>query len=411
MASSCKLNKKYWFVGFLGMVAIAISSCDSASRDSTLSFAYAPGAKMLGTPDGHIEIMKSGIDYTFGSKLKVCVERTRLSTISDESLLFETKLAHAMWLNAAGYGSDTFDLFAFELADKCHVKDVENMGNVILADFDKAEAGDEYAKVFTEPSMSCRSNVDGEYACEGDGPMVIGWGVSGQGSPVTSSKTSDQWMSVSESAPAVAILSPYIDWLPLTVGIANNAQISPAIRGSLDDRYQQLLESPSPTFKQLTSFAEALTDHKIILASDMVFSEIMEDAAQNLDEFEGKIYRPQLAAFHTLLHEYDSGNLWIEREYSKGLPHGEWRQWFESGKVKSLGQFTNGESDGEFWSWYDNGQLAEYNVIKAGQDITQKTFIKDGAIYNNYVYHNGNRVGVVGGEFCKVNKQPDRSQR
>jgi len=110
-------------------------------------------------------------------------------------------------------------------------------------------------------------------------------------------------------------------------------------------------------------------------------------------------------------HWYDSGNLWIEREYSKGLPHGEWRQWFESGKVKALGYYTNGQSDGEFWSWYDNGQLAEYNVIKAGQDVTQKTFIKDGAIYNNYVYHNGERVGVVGGEFCKVNKQPDRSQR
>ena len=103
-------------------------------------------------------------------------------------------------------------------------------------------------------------------------------------------------------------------------------------------------------------------------------------------------------------HWYGNGSLWAEREYSEGLPHGEWRQWFESGKVKALAHYIKGQPDGEFWSWYENGQLAEYNVFKEGQDVTQKTFIKDGAVYNNYVYHDGQRVGVIGGDFCKVKK-------
>lgn len=104
-------------------------------------------------------------------------------------------------------------------------------------------------------------------------------------------------------------------------------------------------------------------------------------------------------------HWYRNGNLWFEREYARGLPHGEWRQWFADGKIKSLVHYKEGQAEGEIWAWYENGQLAEYSVVHDGQDVTHKSWIPDGTLFANYVYQDGERVGIQGGDFCKVKKK------
>lgn len=98
---------------------------------------------------------------------------------------------------------------------------------------------------------------------------------------------------------------------------------------------------------------------------------------------------------------YDNGALMASRPYKNGLPHGPWKQWYENGKVKSLKNYVNGVVDGETWAWHSNGQIAEFNLYDQDTEIAHKSWISDGIPFYNYVYQDGEKVGMKGGEFCK----------
>lgn len=107
---------------------------------------------------------------------------------------------------------------------------------------------------------------------------------------------------------------------------------------------------------------------------------------------------------NTERHWYEDGTIWIEREYSRGKPHGEWRQWYPSGKVKALTLYNHGETVGEMWAWHESGAVASYARVSGERESAHKAILFDGVVFNNYVIRDEERVGVVGGDFCKVKK-------
>ena len=98
---------------------------------------------------------------------------------------------------------------------------------------------------------------------------------------------------------------------------------------------------------------------------------------------------------------YDNGNLMAVYSYGDGLPDGDWKMWHEDGSVKSLKRYDKGVIDGESWGWHANGQISDYNLYSKGEEITHKSWVFDGKPYYNYVYQNGKKIGLIGGEFCK----------
>lgn len=106
---------------------------------------------------------------------------------------------------------------------------------------------------------------------------------------------------------------------------------------------------------------------------------------------------------------YPTGDLWVEKQYRNGLLQGESRQWYDSGRVKSLGHYDQGQPHGEFWGWHPNGNVSDYNLYDHGREITHKSWISDGKPFYNYVYQDGKKVGVKGGQFCKLRSKRLRS--
>lgn len=98
---------------------------------------------------------------------------------------------------------------------------------------------------------------------------------------------------------------------------------------------------------------------------------------------------------------YPNGQKFEERHYRAGLPHGAWKQWYPNGSVKSLRIYDHGIIDGEVWGWHPNGIVSDYNLYVKGEEITHKSWISDGTPFYNYVYQDGRKVGIRGGDFCK----------
>lgn len=98
---------------------------------------------------------------------------------------------------------------------------------------------------------------------------------------------------------------------------------------------------------------------------------------------------------------YPNGTVMAERPHRAGLPHGQWKMWYEDGSVKSLRNYVDGVIDGEMWGWHDNGQVSDFNVYDKGKEITHKSWVADGTPFYNYVYQDGHKVGMRGGDYCK----------
>lgn len=106
---------------------------------------------------------------------------------------------------------------------------------------------------------------------------------------------------------------------------------------------------------------------------------------------------------------YVEGGLWSEDEYKNGLPDGEWRMWYPDGRVKHLAHYVRGERHGKSYGWHPNGQLSDFNLHVHGQEISHKAWISDGTPFYNYVYQDGIKVGIKGGDFCKLRRPPGNS--
>ena len=103
----------------------------------------------------------------------------------------------------------------------------------------------------------------------------------------------------------------------------------------------------------------------------------------------------------TEIHWYPDGRRWVERSFKEGVADGEWKMWFSDGKVQALSHYSHGEPDGESWAWNQSGIVTKYSLHREGHEIAYKSWTFDGKPFVNYVYQNGEKAGVLGGEFCK----------
>lgn len=105
------------------------------------------------------------------------------------------------------------------------------------------------------------------------------------------------------------------------------------------------------------------------------------------------------------LYWHPNGNRWIERHYSNGVPDGFQYSWYPNSAPNYRKEYDHGTPVGELWSWFETGNIASYVRYENGKSVTYKTWTFDGKPYYNYVWQDGQRVGIVGGDFCKKRKK------
>lgn len=49
---------------------------------------------------------------------------------------------------------------------------------------------------------------------------------------------------------------------------------------------------------------------------------------------------------------YDNGQAQFMQQYLNGIKHGEYKDWFKDGQIRTIGYFNMGMRDGT-WKWYD----------------------------------------------------------
>jgi antitoxin component YwqK of YwqJK toxin-antitoxin module len=102
---------------------------------------------------------------------------------------------------------------------------------------------------------------------------------------------------------------------------------------------------------------------------------------------------------------YPDGQREREQGFRHGLYHGVSQSWHPTGRIKTWRSYVNGLADGEQWAWGPDGQVQEYNLYQLDQELAHKTWTFDGKPFHNYVYQNGEKVGIMGEPFCKRKKQ------
>lgn len=102
---------------------------------------------------------------------------------------------------------------------------------------------------------------------------------------------------------------------------------------------------------------------------------------------------------------HENGVLASDRSYRAGVYNGRSETWYPNGRIKTYREYNEGLAEGEQWSWGEDGQVLEFNLYKNDLEIAHKTWTFDGKPYHNYVYQNGEKVGILGEPFCKRRKR------
>ncbi len=99
---------------------------------------------------------------------------------------------------------------------------------------------------------------------------------------------------------------------------------------------------------------------------------------------------------------YPNGEKWEEIEYSNGMINGHHRIWYSNSMPKFFKNYSMGVPHGEFWGWHQNGNVSDYYYFENGQELIYKSFISDKKPFYNYVIKGTERIGINGGDFCKT---------
>ena len=99
--------------------------------------------------------------------------------------------------------------------------------------------------------------------------------------------------------------------------------------------------------------------------------------------------------------ELNDGTLLAERRYIGGVKHGIHRTWFPDGTPSTRAEYHLGRYIGSAWSWHDNGRVSDFTRYDAeGQVVATKRWRPTGEIYMNFVFHNGEAIGMPGSKVC-----------
>lgn len=98
---------------------------------------------------------------------------------------------------------------------------------------------------------------------------------------------------------------------------------------------------------------------------------------------------------------FPSGKLSSQRFFDKGIKIKTLKEWWDNGNIKISGSFFKGENNGEYKEWNRNGGLVREMHYKLGyEEGSQKQFYDNGKIRSNYVVSHGKRYGLLGTKNC-----------
>ena len=84
----------------------------------------------------------------------------------------------------------------------------------------------------------------------------------------------------------------------------------------------------------------------------------------------------------------------MEIKYLKGIAHGAYSEWYESGNKKKHGRFRKGEKNGRWVHYFENGQLeSESNYDDGELDGLETTWFKEGGKRSKGCYNSSQKFG------------------
>lgn len=98
---------------------------------------------------------------------------------------------------------------------------------------------------------------------------------------------------------------------------------------------------------------------------------------------------------------YEHGKLAEKRSFSDGKKVGDFTAWWPDGSLKLAYHFDDGEYNGVCREWGPTGQLLKEMTYKMGyEDGPQKQFYDNGKVKANYIIRAGRRYGLLGTKNC-----------
>lgn len=278
-------------------LAFLSQSCGPMGSGSEPSFAHYSGKSLMGTPLALLGYRERSLLQ--GGSTRICIENLSKS-ISPAEARLEVQLAFATWMRAAESGAAVWDQLTFESSSNC-ARDGSNLAVIVLPDANGSNLDErEREKNFEQPAYSC--TLSGASVSCKTNTMTLGWG--GPAAVRYAQSSDGKILRVEVSRAAQAIMSPYVDWQPLSRALAAEA---PAADGDQPDWRQTLarLNSASkPKLSELDDFVYSLGNANKTARPDTVFKKAMDDFAKSGQSAVTNVrYRPSLPLFSTLLHE------------------------------------------------------------------------------------------------------------
>jgi antitoxin component YwqK of YwqJK toxin-antitoxin module len=91
---------------------------------------------------------------------------------------------------------------------------------------------------------------------------------------------------------------------------------------------------------------------------------------------------------------YQSGKIWKEEEYHKGVKKGRSQEYYENGNTKEISWFEDNIPNGKLTTWWKNGKIKTVGFLDNGlKKGSWKNYYKTGKLMNSFTY----KIGVKNG--------------
>ncbi len=264
-------------------------ACRSINSDSDLKWAHMQSDRAISTINARLQLLELGFKADF-KDISVCIQNS--ATYDAPSLLLETKLAYAAWLEAGGQGNDeNWARLKFESKASCNMQDVNYSSIVVISEEARITPDQEISKTFSKNSLTCKRL--GMSANCSTGSMTMGLG--GPGSIGYRYFKPETWTSVSNRSPSTVLLSPYVNWISLEKEMS---------KAGLGELYTSLRsKGETVTYAELKDLVLKMSELKMVAKEDGRLDEVVKAFLASKKPSSIEPYVPTLPGYHVLLHE------------------------------------------------------------------------------------------------------------
>lgn len=273
--------------------AIGLLGCGSTETQnhSSSKWAHTSSQSAMSIINSRIQYLqlKFKTDY---SKVSVCVQGSE--SYGSDSLLLETKLAYAAWLDASGQGSrDAWDLLDFTLKPSCRMNDAAYSSVVVISEETNMTPDQEIDKTFKKSKVSCK-RVGMSASCS-TGSMTMGLG--GPGGISYRYFKPEIWDSLSNRSPATVLLSPFVQWTSLEGELRSYAPNLVALYADLKARADDV------SYEELLTLNKGIEAKKMFIRDDDRLGGLVQTFLDSKLASSSEPYSPTIPGYHVLLHE------------------------------------------------------------------------------------------------------------